>query len=255
MKKPLKTYFTRNTSEDFLCPTCLIGHLSIENNSLQIKSTAEFNKLSPEHQNYVEAYNILELPFTVFLSCSNKNCNENVAVIGKTKDENFYNPPHPDPDIDTSVVIETFRPIAFYPPVPLIELPKRLPDNIKDELYRSFKLFWGDLAACSNALRTTVEVLLDNFNIDRTKTKDHKIVELSLHQRIEKFTKTINSEIGDFLMSIKWVGNSGSHSSQLNFEYLSNAFEMIEYALIELYDKRTERLKKISKEINIQKKL
>lgn len=252
MKKPLKTYFTKDSCADFLCPTCLSGYLSIEDNSLQTQYDAKAKKLSDEEKwRYEEQINLV---FTLFFICSNKNCRESIAAIGSWGNEEFY-----DDDFDGDSlsdkwwVQETFRPVAFYPPVPLIELPKRLPDNIKDELYRSFKLFWMDLAACSNALRTTVEVLMDNFNIDRTKTKDHKIVDL--HQRIEKFTKTINSEIGDFLISIKWVGNSGSHSSQLNLEYLSNAFEMIEYALIELYDKRTERLKEISKEINIKKKL
>jgi hypothetical protein len=80
----------------------------------------------------------------------------------------------------------------------------------------------------------------------------HKILHASkatLHQKIESF-KAINPEIADYLLTIKWIGNVGSHSSSLNKKDLLDAYEPTEYSLHQLYKDKEMAIKQISVEIN-----
>jgi len=70
-----------------------------------------------------------------------------------------------------------------------------------------------------------------------------------LHARIEMFRPTA-SHLGDKILAVKWLGNSGSHLTGLKREDVIKAYEMYSYVLEELFDKRTETLTKMAKRIN-----
>jgi hypothetical protein len=74
----------------------------------------------------------------------------------------------------------------------------------------------------------------------------------TLHKKIEAF-RQIKPEVGDHLLAIKWIGNSGSHAAILTKKDLLDAYELMEFSLQQLYRDRERRLNRLSQEINLQK--
>jgi len=59
----------------------------------------------------------------------------------------------------------------------------------------------------------------------------------------------IKPDIADFLLAIKWIGNTGSHTGKLERIDVLEAYELLELSLNKLYDDTEIKLSKISKEI------
>ncbi len=75
-----------------------------------------------------------------------------------------------------------------------------------------------------------------------------------LHKRIERF-KIKNPEQAESLMAIKWIGNSGSHTStSLTKDDILDSFEILEYVTTKLYETDTKRITQLTKQINKKKK-
>ena len=68
---------------------------------------------------------------------------------------------------------------------------------------------------------------------------------LSLHKRIE-LLKNSNPDQSSLLMAIKWMGNSGSHGNKVSLRDVLDAFEILEYSLPDLLEKKTNRLKDLA---------
>ena len=77
---------------------------------------------------------------------------------------------------------------------------------------------------------------------------------MTLHQRIKEFEK-VNSEIGKFFESVKWVGNEGSHQKEalLGRADVMDAYKIFEFSLKNLVDETREVVSKLSKKINENK--
>ncbi len=86
----------------------------------------------------------------------------------------------------------------------------------------------------------------------KAKNKKGKFDDLTLHARIERFAKK-QAEVGANLLAIKWLGNSGSHSTDLTANDMLDAFELLAHALEEIYEKKSAKLKKLTAAI-IKKK-
>jgi hypothetical protein len=143
---------------------------------------------------------------------------------------------------------------CIFPPPPIIQIPEATPQKVRDELKISFQLFWLDVDACANKVRTGLESLLDHQRIRKTTIgKNGKRVSLNLHKRVELFQKK-NSGLGNLMMAVKWLGNAGSHSSKINREDLLDGYEMMDYVLSEIYINRTGKITKIAQQINRRKK-
>ena len=56
------------------------------------------------------------------------------------------------------------------------------------------------------------------------------------------------------MLSIKWIGNYGSHNDSISRIDLLDAYEMMNAILDELYDNYSNKLKALSKSINDNKK-
>jgi hypothetical protein len=82
----------------------------------------------------------------------------------------------------------------------------------------------------------------------RFRTKKGKLEDLSLHARIERFAKK-NPNVGNTLIAIKWLGNTGSHSPDLKANDVLDAFELLLHAIEEIYESKTVRLKKLTSSI------
>jgi hypothetical protein len=113
----------------------------------------------------------------------------------------------------------------------------------------SFRLSWADHAAAADKARIALECLMDHLGVPkRKKDKNGKFDDLSLHHRIEIFQKG-SSSIGSQLMALKWLGNTGSREAQVNRDDLLDAFEILEHALSELIDKRSEKVAQLAKNL------
>ena len=135
----------------------------------------------------------------------------------------------------------SFTPTYFEPHLKLFKIPKSCPKEMVLEIENSFKLFWTDLSSCVNKIRISVEILLNEQKVKRFELKGGKRYPLSLHKRIMAFT---NTEVKDNLLAIKWVGNSGSHSGEVETIDALEVYRLLEYSLNKIYNSEEKEIKK-----------
>lgn len=140
--------------------------------------------------------------------------------------------------------ISEYAQVRYFPAPPMIEIPSSCPATVRNILCISFNLFWIDLPSCANKLRVAVEELMNEQQVP---------VARNLHARIDKF-KSKHHDLGNFLESIKWIGNTGSHTQSMTKEAVLDAYRLIEYALEQLYNDRQQELSQLSARINANKK-
>ncbi|HWK03807.1 MAG TPA: DUF4145 domain-containing protein [Puia sp.] len=118
-----------------------------------------------------------------------------------------------------------FYPNFFNPCLRLFQLNKSIPSEIIADIDQSFSAYWSDTSSSANAIRRSLETLLDKLEVPKAN---------SLHQRIELYQHE-NKEIADCLLAIKWIGNSGSHGTPLTKDDLLDAYGILEHCLNNLY--------------------
>lgn len=146
-----------------------------------------------------------------------------------------------------------FDPVFFHPAPPLFRPPDECPGLVQDELKSAWPLFWVDASACANRLRGCIEVMLTEHGVPRSaRDKNGKMSRLRLHARIDRFRKK-EPAIAVTLEAIKWLGNEGSHTSDLTKEALLDGVALLQYAMDELYARRTKRLERLATTLNKSK--
>jgi Domain of unknown function (DUF4145) len=132
----------------------------------------------------------------------------------------------------------------------IIKIPKNAPDDVKADLIEAFSLFWTHRPSSANAIRYALERLMTNLGIPTQKpsSKNGKVVDLTLHQRIEIYAKA-EPQIGNQLMALKWLGNTGSHGQKVNVEDLLDAFEILEHSLEEILDNKSKKIADLAKKL------
>ncbi|MPR33649.1 DUF4145 domain-containing protein [Cytophagaceae bacterium SJW1-29] len=189
------------------------------------------------------------MTFSGVLNC--KSCHEFVAISGTGTIEDFEYYDQFTGEYDRER-FEIFTPAFFYPPLPIFKIPEKCPPLIKDEIILSFALFWVDLSSCANKIRTAIEILLTQEKVKRSVIKNKKRRRLNLHDRIVEYQKK-NSQIAEYLLAIKWIGNTGSHVGTLSQTDILDAYELLDFSLRKLYDNNEQTLNKMIKEINKRK--
>ncbi|WP_259065009.1 DUF4145 domain-containing protein [Mucilaginibacter sp. X4EP1] len=220
------------------CPSCQLGRLKEHPKKpfMQSETLASENMTS-------QGYPYYDYVFTEHLKCD--NCGEVVVALGrKSEDSN----PNEEGKHDMFIKYLAFEPTPF-----LIVVPKSCPKRVKEILLESFSLFWRDENSCANKIRVSVEALMDALKIKKTKLNKKGRETLKLHARIMEF-RLQNAEVADFLLAIKWIGNSGSHMDNITVPQLLDAYELMEYALELLYNDRKKLLTRKSKAINKRRK-
>ena len=191
----------------------------------------------------------IEYRFHGTLKC--KSCDDFISFlgIGNLNHVRYYNdyPPEHVERYD-----EVFYPKYFHPPLNIFNISENTPKDIKQEITDSFRLFWNDLPSCANKIRTSLEMLMNQQKVKKTFMQGGKRRNLTLHKRIEAF-KISKPEIADFLLAIKWIGNSGSHVGKLEKIDILDAYELLEHSLNKVFDDKEDELKKKTKEINKRK--
>ncbi|MEQ9217894.1 MAG: DUF4145 domain-containing protein [Cyclobacteriaceae bacterium] len=242
----LKDSFSKNKIPDWICPSCESGLLKVVAEQFHFEETVlsaswhSHDDWDPEFIVYV---------FSGMLKCT--NCKDFVSFLGKGSVDHvhYYDNIQDEYFEDYN---DVFIPLYFHPTLKLFKISSSCPEDIKNEIIESFKLFWSDLPSCANKVRTSLEMLMNHFKVKKTYLQGGKRRNLSLHKRIEEF-RNQNVEIADYLLAIKWIGNTGSHTGKLEKIDILEAFELLEHSLNKLFDTTEDKLKKITKEINKRK--
>ena len=233
------------------CPSCKIGTLKIDKNSISENETASSKAIPHDEHWHPDQF---EKRFIATMVCTGPTCADIISVCGEVSQEWDY---ALDPDGDVYQEFENYyEPVFFDPAPPLFPIPYKCPKGVKEELKKAFALIWPDHGSAANCLRVAVEELMDALKVQKkAQIKSGKNIgkfqDLTLHGRIKKF-ETKNSVAATQLMAIKWLGNVGSHAviDKLTRDDLLDAFEHFEYAIDLIYVKQSAALEKRAKRIN-----
>jgi hypothetical protein len=147
------------------------------------------------------------------------------------------------------VVDKALDPLFFYPTVPIFQIPADVPAEIAEQLRQSFSLFWSNPNAAANSLRVAVEAMMDFRHVRKTTVNANgKRVHLTLHSRIVEF-KNSKADLGEKLMAIKWLGNSGSHLTGISKKRLYDGYRLVHYVIEEMFEDKKRNLDKLAKTI------
>jgi len=189
--------------------------------------------------------------FSLHLRCGNTKCAEDVFCVG-----NFTMTPDESPIDETLSYVPSLEIRFFNPPIPIFPIHPKLKSGhglrVGKALEESFSLFWSNPSGAGNSLRTAVEALMDYRAIKKEG--------LTLHARLEIFKKSFKAnhpalaDLGDKLLAIKWIGNSGSHISGLTRENMIHAYKLFANVIDELFNNTSAKLSATAKAINRTKK-
>jgi len=238
----LKNYETQENTK-LVCPECHDGKLLINKENISLVGYDKQNKESQEHEAFEPEW--LKYGFHGFFECN--NCNEKIVFAGKSSIDHRYINKDEDIEYYEELVIEYIE----RPPY-IIEINDKIPEEIKQMLIDSFKLFWIDISSCANKIRIILELMMDLFKVQKyVKTKRTL---LNLHNRLEIFSRNHPSLEPSIFKAIKWIGNYASHNERINKEDVLDSYALLEYALKEIYNDKEKEILKIAKSINKTKK-
>ena len=215
------------------CPVCRVGATRLCAGSVVYDETLE-SKRSHDQEYWGPEY--IEFTFTAGAECNNNSCSQKFALAGVGGIDQV---------IDTdgnSDWIESFS-LRYISPTPnMITLPVKCPSSVRNRLREAFQLYWIDAEACANRLRSSLELLLTHLGVpEQDFAKLDKPQALRLHKRIEIYSAS-NPHVAAHLMALKWLGNAGSHGKEVGRHDILDALELLEHALAEMLEKRTEKL-------------
>jgi hypothetical protein len=220
------------------CPTCARGHMVSGEKSVRTVEP-NYSKDARAHEAWEPEW--ITERFLAILKCDNKKCGELSIVAGETElvEE--------EDDEDGRVYVTHLIPRSIFPPTPIIDIPEETPRDVKKDIVLAFQLYWSDLGASANRLRTSIERILDHFEIPKTITSNKKKRFRPLASRIDLFTEK-NPAFKDSLNALRQVGNLGTHST-IDRQSLLAAFSILEDALAELFGKRSKKAKSLIKKL------
>lgn len=235
-REVLSERFDKQNLPTFLCPTCSGGTLICESESTT-EVEPEYSRLGQHVDDWEPDW--ITKRYSAQLVCSNKKCGEVVLMIGNVVVIECF-----DSEFGWGLQ-EAYEPKAIYPSPLFFAIPNDTPANIKKILTESFSAYWQDRNASMNKVRTTIELILDDQVISQQKkSKSGKIVDMTLHERIEVFAKKFD-EPGKSLMAAKMVGNIGSHQDQnISREIVLDVYECLLSCIEILYGGLNEDLKR-----------
>lgn len=230
-----KEYFTDKHPYGWRCSKCGIGEL---------RTRLEANSKTKSEKRLLRSSD--EKCFVALMRCTNPDCNSVYSVAGRW---GKYGRSGGELSIkDRLPDTRRFFPNFVEPPILFFSCDPNVPLAIVERLAIAFQLFWGAPAACANAIRSTLECLMDSQNVLRQNKE-------SLHARILRFQKQ-DSINGKHLLAVKWIGNEGSHDIDLKRSDVIDGFELLATVLSNLYPdlSKNQRIEQITNSVNSTKK-
>lgn len=163
------------------------------------------------------------------LVCSHPPCGE---IVGFTAVGGV------DHDQMENTLDEIFKIKFIYPAPWIIEMPEALPKAIKEPLIASFETYWANKQLCANAIRQSIEALLDHHQVSRTSAKGKR---MPLGGRID-LLKGVKPEFSELFELFRPFLNAGSHGEEIEIGSLLNVFEALEIHLSQVFDNKPQRM-------------
>jgi hypothetical protein len=231
----ISTFGTSSVTK-YNCPYCKSGELVSNQDELHIEETPESRKERYDSDWEKEWTKYL---FSGALTC--KSCSEKIFCTGTGKLEfNSYCGIEEAPESINDCYEIELRPTYFEPAVYIFNIPSKCPQHLQNEIIHAFKLAFSDYSASGNRVRTCIELYIKELN---------PLAKGKLHKQIESI-KNHDSSVYEILMAIKWLGNQGSHESNLQEYDLAFAFEALECCLKKQYESNEAKLKNFAVLIN-----
>ncbi len=233
-------FFSDSPNEVYVCPQCKKGEL--------VPQVDSFSYLEPAHSRQSHDHEAWEVEwvsyrFSFKCVCSRADCSEIAFAIGSGSVDRRYD------EHGESEYYEDFRIRAFYPSPYLVMVPEAVPDGVVHLLEKSFALYWVDTSAASNALRASLEALLDELKVPKMeKNANGKDCRLNLHRRIEIWSGQ-QSEYADLCYALKDVGNLGSHGEVVQEAHYQGVLKIYAHVLDQLYNNNAKKMKQLAQEI------
>lgn len=218
--------------------------------NLIYKETAESAK---EHSHDAWEPDWIRYVYSAVFQCSSSSCKELISSCGsgtvtlvEYEDEQFG---------WAQTTEENFAPKYFNPPLVLMNLPDKCPEDASAHLHEAFSLYFADPGAAMNCARTAVEAVVTALGVKRFATANGKRKPINLHQRILLLPPRYQ-EIVELLLAVKWLGNAGSHDGERpEAGDLRVTFDLLEHVLSEIYEGKGKKLKALAKKVNKKKGL
>lgn len=194
---PYETFLQDNIP-DWCCPACLNASLEMVPGSFmsQLSAFSRENRheqwYEAEHETYV---------FSCMLRCSRRACHESVAVSGSGQGEL---------DRDDNSVYTLYQAKSFVPPLPVFTIPRKCPKEISRQLHMVSALLPLSENSAVNAMRITLELLLDELRVPRETTGENP-QRIPLARRIQDRREVLGAQF-EFFDALKDLGNHGSHT-------------------------------------------
>lgn len=193
--------FQKDAIPDRCCPVCGRATLKLVVDSFKVSSTARVKRMLEVDGGYAPEDE--EMVFSCLLMCSRNVCLQPVAVSGN----GYYDQQYHAGEWD---YVSCYHPCYFYPALILFTPCDDYPEKIKAQLIEISAQLPGHPQAAINALRTTLELVLDDFQVSRTDINNYY---LSLDKRISRIPAPY-LYVQDGFRAMKWLGNTGSHNLQ-----------------------------------------
>lgn len=247
MAHPLKEFAAEVSEHEWpiaVCPKCRAG-------TIPYTPVTMFEDPESASRHDHEAWDI-DMVFGTFYGssqCTNPACGQWVVMTGRYRVvENNGEPGY-------GQYGELFQLKTFDPPLSILELPSAVPTEVAEAVEAAARVVWLDASSAANRLRTAVERILDHQGVRKTMiTKKRTRRRLSAHERIEVF-ELKSKAAADAMMAVKWIGNDGTHESDMSVADVLEGATVLQLALKAVYDKSDAETLKLIKGINKTKGL
>jgi Domain of unknown function (DUF4145) len=225
------------------CLSCSNGTLRLIRDSLRWFETTESQRRHTD-----EDFSIFDIDYTFSGSLKCDGCGQKISCCGTGGEEPYT---FQNEDGDWEQEYETvFYPRFFYTSLHLFRAPPRCPRLVREQLHKSFAVFFCDLSAAANHLRQCVEEILTDAGID---IQDAKGGFIRLNDRIKIYEER-DSDNAERITALKWIGNCGSHpEDDLRKPDLFDAYDILEVLLEDLYVGHNRNVRNIVAQINAAK--
>ena len=236
-RRKFNTPLKRDALSAYPCPTCGTGSLRTDKDAFHFKET---QASKAEHGHYQWEPDWIEYIYSCLMVCSNSACQEIISSNGRGS-------------VSFEENRDTFSPIYFYPNLKFFNIPNGTPEDVVDEVNKSFALFFSDPSSAVSHIRISLEYLLNNLTIKRYINTGKGRKYLALHNRIDLLPKRYD-HVKELFLAVKWIGNAGSHSNkEVGKNDVFDCYELMSELLSEVISNRSEKTKALAKQINKKK--
>lgn len=229
--------FTSDRLPAWRCPACLNASLVLVPGSFTTRDTAD--SLRHRGEDWYTEEDDREV-FCCMLECSRADCRESVSVAGTGRGMIDF-----DEQMRKTGWYTLYRAITFVPPLPLFRLPDACPEDVKNQLETIAALIPVSLNAAVNALRVTLELLLDELSVARLTDGDPpKRIPLAI--RIRDSEATLGEHFAAF-DALKDLGNHGSHTNgRIRRSHVEGACLILDELIQQLFALRPDHAKMVA---------